>query len=104
MSPMDLLKLFLLSEIVWIAALFVGLLITRIHFTIPRLLIIATVPTLIVLIPMPFILKLLGPAVVTYFLIVKLTDAKLFPDAVLAVMASNVSYVLLGIWVVSRFA
>lgn len=103
MSAMDLLKLFVLSEVVWIVALFVGMFVTRVHFTIPRLLIIATVPTLVAVIPMPFILKLIGSTILTYVLIVKLTDAKLFPDAFLAVMVSNISYVLLGVWVVARF-
>ena len=103
MSPINLLKLFLLSEVVWLVALFIGMFVTRVNFTIPRLLIIATVPTLVVIIPLPFFLKLIASTIVTYVLIVKLTDAKLFPDAVLAVMVSNVSYVLLGIWIVARF-
>ncbi len=103
MSPMDLLKLFLLSEVVWIVAMFVGMFVTRVNFTIPRLLIIATVPTLVVVIPLPFFLKLIASTIVTYTLIVKLTDARLFPDAFLAVMVSNIAYVLLGIWIVARF-
>ena len=101
---MNLVKLFLLSEVVWIAALFIAMLITRVSFSIPRLLIIATVPTVIVLFPFGFFLKMILATIVMYSLIVKLTDAKFFPDAVLAVMVANVVYVLLGVMVVSQFA
>ncbi len=97
MSPMDLLKLFLLSEVVWLVALFVGMFVTRVNFTFPRLLIIATVPTLVVVIPLPFFLKLIASTIVTYTLIVKLTDAKVFPDAFLVVGVSNVLYIVLSL-------
>jgi hypothetical protein len=104
MEPMVLLKLFVLSELIWIAALFLAMIITRVTFSIPRLLIIATVPTIAVLLPIGFILQMILGTVLMYTLIVKLTDAKLFPDAVLAVMVANVVYVLLGVWVMAQFA
>jgi hypothetical protein len=103
MSAFDLVKMFVLSEVIWIAALFLAMIITRVNFSVPRLLIIATVPTVAVLLPIGFFLQLILGTVLMYVLIVKLTDAKLFPDAVLAVMVANVVYVLLGVWVVAQF-
>ena len=104
MSPTDLVKLFVLSEVIWIVALFLAMLITRVSFSIPRLLIIATVPAVVFLIPIGFILQLIASTIVMYVLICKLCNTKFFPEAVLAVMVANVVYVLLGVWAVAQFA
>jgi hypothetical protein len=104
MSPDNLVKLFLLSEVVWIAGLFIAFQITRVSFTFPRLLIIATLPTIIALFPIAFFFKVIGGAILTYFLIVKLTDAEYFPDAVLAVGVANVMYIIIGMTILTKFA
>ncbi len=100
----DMVKLFLISEIIWIVSLGIAMAVTRVSFNFPRLLAIATVPTVVVLLPLGLVISLILSTVVMYVLIIKLTDAKFFPDAVLAVGVANVVYVLLGVWVVAQFA
>ncbi len=104
MSPDNLVKLFLLSEVVWIVGLWVAFMITRVQCTFPRLLLIATLPTVMMVIPMFFILKMIAATVLTYTLIVKLTDAEAFPDAVLAVGVANVMYVVIFITLITKLA
>ncbi len=104
MSTVDLIKLFVISEIIWIVALFIAMLINRLQFSIPRLLVIATVPAFVFLLPLGFMLNLIAATIVMYTLIVKLTNAKIFPDAFLTVMVANIVYVVLGVWMVARFS
>ncbi len=104
MSPDNLVKLFLLREVVWIVGLWVAFMITRVQCTFPRLLLIATLPTIIAVIPMFFLIKIIAATVLTYFLIVKLTDAQAFPDAVLAVGVANVMYIVIFITLITKFA
>ena len=104
MSPENLLKLFLLSEVVWIVGLWVAFMVTRVHCTFPRVLLIATLPTLVTLVPMFFFFKIIAATALTYFLIVKLTDAEAFPDAVLAVGVANVMYIIISITLITKFA
>jgi hypothetical protein len=107
-SSAELIKLAIFSQVVWTVGLFLAMLITRVSFGIPQLLArvsfgipqllaIATVPTIIVLLPLGFFLKLIIATVVMYALIVKLTNAKVFPDAFLVVGVSNVLYIVLGL-------
>jgi hypothetical protein len=100
---MDLVKLFLISEVIWIVSLFGAMMILRIECRIPYLLLIATVPSLVFLLPLPFFVNLIGSTAVMYTLMVKMTDAEYFPDAVLWVGVSNIFYLVLGIWLIARF-
>ncbi len=97
MTEANLIKLAVFSQVVWTVGLFLAMLITRVSFGIPQLLAIATVPTIIVLLPLGFFLKMIIATIVMYTLIVKLTDAKVFPDAFLVVGVSNVLYIVLGL-------
>ncbi len=97
MSQADLIKLAVFSQVIWTVGLFLAMLITRVSFGIPQLLAIATVPTIIVLLPIGFFLKMIIATFVMYAMIVKLTNAKVFPDAFLVVGVSNILYIGLGL-------
>jgi hypothetical protein len=79
-SSAELIKLAIFSQVVWTVGLFLAMLITRVSFGIPQLLV-----------------KLIIATIVMYTLIVKLTNAKVFPDAFLVVGVSNVLYIVLGL-------
>jgi len=104
MSQADLLKLFLLSELNWAISMWGSMMITRVSCGIVPFLAIVTLPTLaVVLLPVGALMKIVVATVLMYGLIVKLTDAKYFPDGVLLAGVANVLYVIIGISLLSRF-
>ena len=104
LSQTDLVKLFLVSEVIWIVGLFLAVTITRVSCTIPRLLLIATLPGVVLFFPLHFFLKLFLSTIVMFTLIVKLTDAKFYPDAVLMVGVANVFYLVIGLGLITTFS
>lgn len=104
MSQGDLLKLFLLSELNWAISMFGSMMITRVSCGLVQFLAIVTLPTLaVVLLPLGALMKIVVATVLMYVLIVKLTDAKVFPDGFLLVGVANVLYLIIGISLLARF-
>jgi hypothetical protein len=90
MTAIDLLKLCLLGWVIGAAGLWIAKVITRVHCTFPRFLLIVTSPILISLLPLPWFVNYVIAVILMYVLIVKLTDASWFPDAVLMVAIGNI--------------
>lgn len=104
MSQADLLKIFALSELNWALSMWCSMKVTKVSCSFVSYLMIVTLPTLVVLFPLTFFMKLALSTILMYVLIVKLTDAKYFPDGVLLVGIANVLYLIIGISLIARFA
>jgi hypothetical protein len=98
-----LLKLFFLSFGLWTAGMWLAMVITRVACGIPQYLAIVGLRTLMVLMPFPFYLDWILATILMYVLIVKLTNASFYPDAVLMVGVSNLMYVALGTAILSNW-
>ena len=90
MIEFDMLKLGLIVWIVGAAGLWFAKVITGVHCSFPRFLLIVTLPNLIFLLPLHMFVNYAMAVILLYTLIVKLTDASLFPDGVLMVVIGNI--------------
>jgi len=95
MAEIHMLTLGLIFWIIGAAGLWFAKVITRVHCSFPRFLLIVTLPTLIFVLPLPMFVSYGIAVILLYVLIVKLTDASFFPDGVLMVAIGNVLSIIL---------
>ena len=94
-SEIHLLTLGLIFWIIGAAGLWGAKVITRVHCSFPRFLLIVTLPNLIFLLPLPIFVNYGIAVILLYTLIVKLTDASYAPDGILMVVIGNVLSLIL---------
>ncbi|MHA2219810.1 MAG: hypothetical protein ACXACY_28255 [Candidatus Hodarchaeales archaeon] len=86
----------------WVLGLWLAKTLTGVWCTFPRLLLIAILPILVFIIPIPVIISYIIAVILMYVLIVKLTDADFFPDAVFMVVIANILSTIMLLVIISN--